>query len=152
MVFILFSALITNKAVNCSYTEGQFIPHVSEFTRARRARGGCIQSEDDFRAIFEARSEAMLTWKKNDRSPEDRGLDSPAFIARLDQHLGESLRSMGISKGLNPPPIKVATISRVEFEAKIGDFSGADLHTAMVDSGRRCSMKSRPPTRSGAGI
>ncbi len=75
----------------------------------------------------------MLTWKKNDRSPEDRGLDSPAFIARLDQHLGESLRSMGISKGLNPPPIKVATISRVEFEAKIGDFSGADLHTAMVE-------------------
>ncbi len=75
----------------------------------------------------------MLAWNKIDRSPEDRGLESPAFLAGLDQHLGESLRSMGITKGLNPPPIKVATSSRVEFEAKIGDVSGADLHTAMVE-------------------
>ena len=75
----------------------------------------------------------MLTWNKTDRTPEDRGLESPAFLAGLDQHLGDSLRSMGITKGLKPPPIKVATTSRAEFEAKIGDVSGADLHQAMVE-------------------
>ncbi len=75
----------------------------------------------------------MLTWKKINSSPEDRGLNSPAFLAGLNQHLGESLRAKGIAKGFNPPPIKVATSSRVEFEAKIGDLTGADLHTAMVE-------------------
>ena len=75
----------------------------------------------------------MLTWKKTDRSPEDRGLDSPAFLAKLDEHLKESLRSIGIEKGFHPPPIKTATDWRVEFDAKLGEVTDAEFHAAMVE-------------------
>jgi len=75
----------------------------------------------------------MLRWKKTDRSPEDQGPEVAAFIAMMDRARIESLRSMGVTEGLEPTPIKPATHRRVEFAAKIGNVSDLDLHRAMVE-------------------